>query len=238
MHEPDRRGFYEVHREERLALWEKLYDEPGFGIWLANFREIFMDEEANAEFSEYIADQIRRRVKDPGDRREADPARTTASACSGCRWRPTTTRPTTAQRAAGRHQRDADRAHHRNRHPHDRARLRVRHHRLRHRLRRHHRRLRPHRHPRRRRPEARATSGGRPVDLPRHDGPRLPEHADAGRPAERLGLDQLSRAASSPASTGAPTCCSTCGQHGYTRFEATAEAEERWTAHVAQACTP
>lgn len=64
-HEPDRRGFYEVTREERLALWDKLYDEPGFGIWLANFREIFMDEKANAELSEYIADRIRRRVKDP-----------------------------------------------------------------------------------------------------------------------------------------------------------------------------
>jgi cation diffusion facilitator CzcD-associated flavoprotein CzcO len=64
-HAPDRRGFYEVTREERLALWDKLYDEPGFGIWLANFREIFMDEAANAEFSEYIADRIRRRVKDP-----------------------------------------------------------------------------------------------------------------------------------------------------------------------------
>jgi cation diffusion facilitator CzcD-associated flavoprotein CzcO len=64
-HEPDRRGFYEVSREERMKLWDRLYDEPGFGIWLANFREIFMDEAANAEFSEYIADRIRRRVKDP-----------------------------------------------------------------------------------------------------------------------------------------------------------------------------
>ncbi|MPY92625.1 MAG: SidA/IucD/PvdA family monooxygenase [Acidimicrobiia bacterium] len=64
-HEPDRRGFYEVSREERLALWDRLYGEPGFGIWLSNFREIFMDEEANAEFSEYIADKIRRRVDDP-----------------------------------------------------------------------------------------------------------------------------------------------------------------------------
>ena len=38
---------------------------PGFAIWLRNFREIFTDEKANAEFSEYIADRIRRRVKDP-----------------------------------------------------------------------------------------------------------------------------------------------------------------------------
>ena len=65
LHGPDRRGFYEVSREERLKLWDKLYDEPGFGIWLANFREIFMDEAANAELSEYIADRIRRRVRDP-----------------------------------------------------------------------------------------------------------------------------------------------------------------------------
>jgi hypothetical protein len=63
LHEPDHRGFYEVSREERLKLWDRLYEEPGFGIWLANFREIFMDEAANAEFSAYIADRVRARVK-------------------------------------------------------------------------------------------------------------------------------------------------------------------------------
>lgn len=63
-HQPDRRGFWEVSREERVALWDRLYDEPGFGIWLQNFREIFTDEDANAEMSAYIADRIRRRVKD------------------------------------------------------------------------------------------------------------------------------------------------------------------------------
>jgi cation diffusion facilitator CzcD-associated flavoprotein CzcO len=65
LHGPQSSGFYEVTREERLALWDKLYDEPGFGIWLANYREIFMDEAANAEFSEYVAGRIRRRVSDP-----------------------------------------------------------------------------------------------------------------------------------------------------------------------------
>ncbi len=64
-HVPDRRGFHDVSREERLALWERLYAEPGFGIWMGNFREIFTDEEANAEFSEFIADKIRQRVEDP-----------------------------------------------------------------------------------------------------------------------------------------------------------------------------
>ena len=64
-HEPDRRGFYEVTPEERRELWDRLYDEPGFGIWLQNFREIFTDEEANEEISQYIAERIRGRVHDP-----------------------------------------------------------------------------------------------------------------------------------------------------------------------------
>lgn len=64
-HVPDSRRFYEVPPAERRAFWDKLYDEPGFGIWLANFAEIFMDEKANAEISDYIADRIRQRVKDP-----------------------------------------------------------------------------------------------------------------------------------------------------------------------------
>ena len=65
IHAPDRRGFYEVSREERVALWERLYGEPGFGIWFQNFREIFVDEAANRELSEFIADKIRQRVHDP-----------------------------------------------------------------------------------------------------------------------------------------------------------------------------
>ncbi len=64
-HEPDRRGFYSLTRDERQALWDRLYDEPGFGIWLSNFVEIFTEEKANAEFSEYIANRIRQRVDDP-----------------------------------------------------------------------------------------------------------------------------------------------------------------------------
>ena len=51
--------------EERRAYWEELYASPGFGIWLGNFRETFMDEEANAELSAFIADKIRARVDDP-----------------------------------------------------------------------------------------------------------------------------------------------------------------------------
>lgn len=64
-HEFDSRSFYDVSPEQRRELWDRLYDEPGFGIWLENFPEIFTDEKANAEISDYIADRIRRRVNDP-----------------------------------------------------------------------------------------------------------------------------------------------------------------------------
>lgn len=64
-HVPDSRSFYDVPPEKRREFWDRLYDEPGFGIWLANFPEIFIDEQANAELSGYIADRIRQRVDDP-----------------------------------------------------------------------------------------------------------------------------------------------------------------------------
>lgn len=64
-HLPDRRGFYDVTPAERRELWDHLYEQPGFSIWLRNFVEIFTEEEANAEFSAYIAERIRQRVDDP-----------------------------------------------------------------------------------------------------------------------------------------------------------------------------
>jgi cation diffusion facilitator CzcD-associated flavoprotein CzcO len=65
IHQPDPRKTLEVPAEEREAFWEKLYAEPGFGIWMANFSDILIDEKANAAISEFIAKKIRQRVKDP-----------------------------------------------------------------------------------------------------------------------------------------------------------------------------
>ncbi|MDQ7910838.1 NAD(P)/FAD-dependent oxidoreductase [Phytohabitans sp. ZYX-F-186] len=65
LHGPDRRKVFELSEEERLAFWEELYAAPGFGIWLGNFRDTFMDEAANAELSAFIAGKIRQRVSDP-----------------------------------------------------------------------------------------------------------------------------------------------------------------------------
>jgi cation diffusion facilitator CzcD-associated flavoprotein CzcO len=65
IHQPDSRSVFEVTTEEREAFWERLYAEPGFGIWQGNFRDILVDREANALISDFIARKIRQRVKDP-----------------------------------------------------------------------------------------------------------------------------------------------------------------------------
>ncbi len=65
IHQTDPRRALEVSPEEREAFWEKLYAEPGFGIWMGNFRDILIDETANALISDFIARKIRQRVKDP-----------------------------------------------------------------------------------------------------------------------------------------------------------------------------
>ena len=65
MHDSDSRRALDVTPEEREALFEKLYGEPGFGIWMGNFRDLYVDERANATISEFMARKIRERVKDP-----------------------------------------------------------------------------------------------------------------------------------------------------------------------------
>ncbi|MBW8271486.1 flavin-containing monooxygenase [Caldovatus aquaticus] len=65
LHTPDPRGTFEVTPEEREAFYEKLYSEPGFGIWVGNFRDMLTDPAANAEISAFVAKKIRQRVKDP-----------------------------------------------------------------------------------------------------------------------------------------------------------------------------
>ncbi|MDH3598592.1 MAG: NAD(P)/FAD-dependent oxidoreductase [Candidatus Tectomicrobia bacterium] len=65
IHATDPRATYEVTPEEREAFWEKLYGEPGFGIWMGNFRDIPVDREANKLISDFLARKIRQRVKDP-----------------------------------------------------------------------------------------------------------------------------------------------------------------------------
>jgi cation diffusion facilitator CzcD-associated flavoprotein CzcO len=65
LHTPDPRGTFDVSPEEREAFFEKLYAEPGFGIWVGNFKDILTNREANDAISDFVARKIRQRVKDP-----------------------------------------------------------------------------------------------------------------------------------------------------------------------------
>lgn len=65
VHAPILRRTLEVPAEERIALWEALYQAPGMGIWLGNFRDTLTRLEANRELSAFVAGKIRSRVADP-----------------------------------------------------------------------------------------------------------------------------------------------------------------------------
>ncbi len=65
IHQFEPRSALEVSSEERLAHYEKTWDLPGFGKWLANFPEIMTPGEINEEYSEFVRNKIRQRVKDP-----------------------------------------------------------------------------------------------------------------------------------------------------------------------------
>ncbi|MEQ1888947.1 MAG: NAD(P)/FAD-dependent oxidoreductase [Alphaproteobacteria bacterium] len=65
IHDFDPRSALEVSPQEREAVFEALYAQPGFALWLANFADILTSPEANALISEFVANKIRRRVKDP-----------------------------------------------------------------------------------------------------------------------------------------------------------------------------
>ena len=221
-------------REERLAKWEQLYGEPGFGIWLANFRDTFMDEEANAELSEFIAGKIRSRVHDPAVAEKLIPK----DHGFGVQRVPMETGYYEAYNQENVHLVDLREtpisAHHAGGHRDQRRhRARVRHHRLRHRLRRRHRRLRPHRHPRRRRPAADGTCGrASPVTFLGLTA-RVPEHADAHRSPERVGVDELPARHRARRRLG-DRPLQYMWKHDYTRVDATPEARPDWSGYVAK----
>ena len=65
LHDADPRFAMQISDEEREAFYEQRYGEPGFGIWMGNFRDIFVDQDANDTISEFVRKKIRQRVKDP-----------------------------------------------------------------------------------------------------------------------------------------------------------------------------
>lgn len=65
LHQADPRKSVEISEDERLAHYEKLYAEPGFGKWLGVFSDTYTNREANRLYSDFIAGKIRGIVKDP-----------------------------------------------------------------------------------------------------------------------------------------------------------------------------
>ncbi|MSQ07592.1 MAG: NAD(P)/FAD-dependent oxidoreductase [Dehalococcoidia bacterium] len=65
MHQFDPRSALEVSPEERLAQYERLWAEPGFKKWLANFHDVMIPGEANEDYAKFVRNKIRERIKDP-----------------------------------------------------------------------------------------------------------------------------------------------------------------------------
>jgi cation diffusion facilitator CzcD-associated flavoprotein CzcO len=65
IHVPDPRAAMDVPKEERLARYQELYERGGFALWLGNYSDSFMSQEAADEVAEFLAHKIRERVTDP-----------------------------------------------------------------------------------------------------------------------------------------------------------------------------
>ncbi|ELB93048.1 cyclohexanone monooxygenase [Rhodococcus wratislaviensis IFP 2016] len=55
----------ELSEEERLATYERMWEDGGFHLWLGNFQDILVDEEANRTFYDFWRQKVHQRVADP-----------------------------------------------------------------------------------------------------------------------------------------------------------------------------
>ncbi|MFP6682187.1 MAG: NAD(P)/FAD-dependent oxidoreductase [Gammaproteobacteria bacterium] len=65
LHGFDERSAFDVSDEERDAIYEELWNGPGFSYYLACFKDVLTDEKANETAAEFARKKIRERVKDP-----------------------------------------------------------------------------------------------------------------------------------------------------------------------------
>jgi cation diffusion facilitator CzcD-associated flavoprotein CzcO len=65
LHDFDPRSVFDVSPQERQEFYEKLWAAPGFTKWLGVFRDVLSDLKANETFAEFVRNKIRERVKDP-----------------------------------------------------------------------------------------------------------------------------------------------------------------------------
>jgi cation diffusion facilitator CzcD-associated flavoprotein CzcO len=58
-------GTFDVDDAERIAYLEKLWNEPGMTMYVKNFRDIMLNQDANDAVTDFLAGKIRERVADP-----------------------------------------------------------------------------------------------------------------------------------------------------------------------------
>ncbi len=61
----DNGSWYDHTPEERRVILERLWADGSLAPWVGGFQEVFFDEEANAEMSEFAREKIRAQIKDP-----------------------------------------------------------------------------------------------------------------------------------------------------------------------------
>jgi cation diffusion facilitator CzcD-associated flavoprotein CzcO len=94
-HVPDRRGFWNLTREERRAFWDELYEKPGFAFLAANFPKSSSTRPRIGKSPNTWRSASAGACTIRWWRNSSSPA-TTGSAPSGCHWKRGTSRPTTA----------------------------------------------------------------------------------------------------------------------------------------------
>lgn len=55
----------DVSAEEREEFFEKLYNTPGYGLWLGSYKDLILNKESNKFLADFIANKIRQRVNNP-----------------------------------------------------------------------------------------------------------------------------------------------------------------------------
>lgn len=65
IHTIDKRNTFDMDDEERREFLMERYLSPGFGMWQGNFGDMLTDRKANKIISDFVAERVRERVKDP-----------------------------------------------------------------------------------------------------------------------------------------------------------------------------
>lgn len=65
IHDFDSRSIFDVSPKERYDFFDKKWKERGFGFWLGNFNDIMTDAKANEIVAEFVREKIQARIKDP-----------------------------------------------------------------------------------------------------------------------------------------------------------------------------